>query len=75
MSTELRPLNDRTTLTRFNGGSSKGSCVQVTQSGQTRQEGGNPLGMGFVQLTRKEAGELGLMLLMFAAGNEEEVDS
>jgi len=71
MSTELRPLNEQTTLTRFCGGSERGVCVQVTQTGQPAQNVVNPLGMGHVSLTRQEAGQLGEMLMMFAAGMEE----
>jgi hypothetical protein len=71
MSTELRPLNERTTLTRFWGGKERGVCVQVTQTGQPVQNVANPLGMGYVSLTRQEAAQLGEMLMMFAAGKEE----
>lgn len=66
MSTELKALNERTTLTRFWGGTERGVCVQVTQSGQDARDTFNPLGVGYVQLTREEAGQLGEMLLRFA---------
>jgi hypothetical protein len=73
MSTDLKPLNEQTALTRFWGGKEKGSCIQVTQSGQGVSSF-NPLGKGYVQLTRQEAGQLGEMLLKFAAGFEEVQD-
>jgi hypothetical protein len=70
MSTELKPLNKKTTLTRFFGGRERGVCVQVTQTGQ-EMTSCNSLGIGHVQLTRKEAGDLGEMLMLFAVGKEE----
>lgn len=66
MSTELKSLNKMTTLTRFWGGQEKGVCVQVTQSDQDSNTI-NPLGIGYIQLNRDEAGRLGEMLLQFAA--------
>jgi hypothetical protein len=69
MSTELKPLNKNTTLTRFFGGTDRGVCVQVTQTGQEPFPG-NALGMGYVQLNRQDAAELGKMLLDFSEGKE-----
>ncbi len=72
MSTKLKSLNKQVTLTRFWGGE-RGSCVQVTQS---RQPIGNfnPFGVGYVQLTRDEAGKLADLLYAFSEGKEKEAN-
>lgn len=63
MGTELKPLNEKTSLNRFWGGS-RGICMQITQVGL---EGSRlPAHIGFVQLTREDAKKLGEMLTLFA---------
>lgn len=74
MSTELRPLNEQTTLTRFWGGKERGVCVQVTQTEQEPRDTFNPLGVGYVQVNREEARRLAELLMSFAEGNEEEME-
>ena len=71
MSTELRPVTDKISQTRFFGGKDRGPCIQVTQRGQEATST-NPVGIGFVQLTRDEAAMLAAELLRFATGNEVE---
>jgi hypothetical protein len=71
MSTTLKSLNNTLGLTRFSGGVLRGTCVQVTQTKQ-KPNHANPLGMGYLQLTREEAGQLAELLNAFA--NCEEVE-
>ena len=62
MSTELRNVpNTDLSQTRFYGGSTRGTCVQVTSSD----------GKQFLQLTREQADQLSRELALFA--NAEEV--
>ena len=72
MSTELKSHADRVTLTRFFGGSDRGTCVQVTQPkvGYCTDAGGDQF--SFVQLTRAQAAALAADLLDFAQGREQE---
>lgn len=73
MSTELRPVTEKITQTRFFGGKDRGACVQVTQSGQ-EMTGFNPIGVGYIQLTRTEAALLAAELLRFSASEEVEAE-
>ena len=64
MSTELKSHAAEVTLTRFFGGSDRGTCVQVTA--------GRGVGGDYVQLTRAQAAALAMDLMDFAAGREQE---
>ena len=64
MSTELKSHADQLTLTRFWGGSDRGTCVQVTA--------GHGVGGDHVQLTRAQAAALAADLMDFAQGREVE---
>ena len=64
MSTELKSHAAGVTLTRFFGGSDRGSCVQVTA--------GRGVGGDFVQLTRAQAAAVARDLMDFATGRETE---
>ena len=74
MSTELKSHADDVTLTRFSGGSDRGSCVQVTQPrvGYHTDAGGDQF--SYVQLTRAQAAALARDLWDFASGREQEDD-
>lgn len=65
MSTELKSRADRVALTRFWGGSDRGTCVQVTVDSGAGQ-------FDMVQLTRAQAAALSRDLWDFATGREEE---
>jgi len=65
MSTELKSHADRVTLTRFFGGSDRGTCVQVTVDQGAAQ-------FEHVALTRAQAAALAADLLDFAQGRETE---
>jgi hypothetical protein len=68
MSTQM-VSNTRFSLTRFWGGTERGSCLQVTAP----TAGRNPyMDEGFVQVTREEALLLAETLLRFANGTLEE---
>lgn len=73
MTTELRPVTEQLTQTRFFGGKDRGTCLQVTQTGQ-QAHASNPLGIGFVQVTRAEAALLAAELLRFSVGEEVEAE-
>ena len=62
MSTDLRtvPTTD-IQQTRFFGGTSRGTCIQLTPPWQSQ---------GHIQLTREQAGALAAELMLFAEGNE-----
>ena len=64
MSTELKSHAEDVTLTRFFGGSDRGTCVQVTA--------GRGVGGDYVQLTRAQAAALAADFLDFAQGRETE---
>lgn len=68
MSTQLRPVTDKISQTRFSGGRERGVCVQITQTGQN--DGG--LGVGYIQLTKEDALKLAGELVLFATGKEVE---
>jgi len=72
MSTELRPVTQKISQTRFWGGKERGVCLQVTQTSQECTST-NPVGVGFVQLTREEAAVLAGELMRFATGTEVEM--
>jgi hypothetical protein len=65
MATELKSHADRVTLTRFFGGSDRGTCVQVTVDQGAGQ-------FEHVGLTRAQAAALAADLLDFAQGREVE---
>ena len=65
MATNLKCHADRVKLTRFFGGSDRGSCVQVTVDDGSDQ-------FSSVQLTRAQAAALAADLMDFATGREEE---
>jgi hypothetical protein len=72
MATELKSHAAEVTLTRFFGGSDRGTCVQVTQPkvGYCTDAGGDMF--SYVQLTRAQAAALAADLLDFAQGRETE---
>jgi hypothetical protein len=65
MSTELKSHAEDVTLTRFFGGSDRGTCVQVTVNQGAGQ-------FEHVALTRAQAAALAADLLDFAQGREQE---
>jgi len=67
MSTELRNVGTDMTQTRFWGGKERGTCVQITQRARAEDL---PLKIGYIQLTREEAGKLSYELARFAAKEE-----
>ena len=73
MSTELRNVNDRLQQARFFGGKHRGPCLQITETDQ-RSSNINPLGVGYITVTRQEAAELAAELLLFSVGREVEAD-
>jgi hypothetical protein len=62
MSTKLKSHAADVSLTRFFGGSDRGTCVQVTER----------VTHNYVQLTRAQAAALAADLLDFAQGREQE---
>ena len=70
MSTELKTHAEGVTMTRFFGGSDRGTCVQLTQSKVGSWSEGGPF--SWVQLTRAQAAALAADLLDFAQGREVE---
>jgi hypothetical protein len=70
MSTELKSHADGVTLTRFYGGTDRGTCVQVTTSKVGSWSEGGPF--SWVQLTRAQAAAMAADLLDFAQGREQE---
>jgi hypothetical protein len=72
MATELKSHTAEVTLTRFFGGSSRGTCVQVTQPNPNYDtDAGGPM-FSHVQLTRAQAAALAADLLDFAQAREQE---
>ena len=65
MATNLKSHADRVSLTRFFGGSDRGSCVQVTVNEGAGQ-------FEHVSLTRAQAAAVAADLLDFAQGRETE---
>ncbi len=71
MATDLKTHAKDVKLTRFWGGSDKGSCVQVTTpASKDNREAGQFFDS--VQLTRAQAAALAADLLDFAQGRETE---
>jgi hypothetical protein len=68
MATELKSTTEDVSLTRFYGGSSRGTCVQVTT---TYTADPNDF-FKHISLTREEAATVAADLMRFAAGEEEE---
>ena len=73
MATDLKTNSEAFWLTRFFGGKDKGSCVQIT----TPRENNTPRSVeenyfDHISLTREQAKELSLELMLFANKREEE---
>ena len=68
MSTDLKSRTQDVSLTRFYGGSDRGTCVQVTTTYTANPEDF----FKHVSLTRDQARTLAADLAAFAAGVEEE---
>ena len=79
MSTELRNVPDcaaqyELTQTRFWGGADRMTCVQVTQrKSKLDTDPGHP-GYNYLQLTKHQARQLAVELLLFAEGVEVEAE-
>ena len=71
MSTDLKTNGENFWMTRFYGGSSRGVCVQVTQERFNREEEPSDM-FNILQLTREDARELAVELMLFAEGREQE---
>lgn len=76
MSTELRnvPTTD-ISQTRFFGGQDRGVCVQITQRKSEALTEFADKFFNKIQLTRLEARELSIELMMFANGKEVEEEN
>ncbi|MBO02099.1 MAG: hypothetical protein CMG35_05600 [Candidatus Marinimicrobia bacterium] len=73
MATDLKTNSEAFWLTRFFGGKDKGSCVQVTmprENKPARSAADNFF--DHISLTREEARELSIELMLFANKREEE---
>ena len=73
MATDLKTNSEAFWLTRFFGGKDKGSCVQITlpRTGKTpRTPADNHF--DYISLTREQAKELSIELMLFANMREEE---
>ena len=73
MATDLKTNSEAFWLTRFFGGKDKGSCVQIT----TPRDNKTPRSVAenyfdHISLTREQAKELSLELMLFANKREEE---
>ena len=73
MATDLKTNSEAFWLTRFFGGKDKGSCVQIT----TPRENKSPRSVAenyfdYISLTREQAKELSIELMLFANMREEE---
>ena len=72
MSTELKSHAKDVTLTRFWGGSAKGSCVQVTQPNPNYDtDAGGPM-FSHVQVTRSQAAAMAADLMGFEKDRKKE---
>ena len=72
MSTDLKSHAKDVSLTRFWGGSLRGSSVQVTQPNPNYDtDAGGPM-FSHVQLTRSQAAAMAADLMDFAQGREQE---
>jgi hypothetical protein len=72
MATDLKTNGENFWMTRFFGGSDRGTCVQVTQPNPNYDtDAGGPMFNTF-QLTREDARQLAVELMLFAEGREEE---
>lgn len=77
MSTTLRPARCMTgalSMTRFYGGNTYDTCVQLTFKKPESERGKLDYGYWYMQLTREQAREMGESLLAFAEGREEECE-
>tara|TARA_E500000178_G_scaffold316141_1_gene335627 strand:- start:603 stop:827 length:225 start_codon:yes stop_codon:yes gene_type:complete len=72
MSTDLKSHAKDVSLTRFWGGSLRGSSVQVTQPNPNYDTDKGGHRFNYVQLTRAQAAALAADLLDFAQGREQE---
>ena len=73
MATDLKTNSEAFWLTRFFGGKDKGSCIQIT----IHRENKTPRSVAenyfdHISLTREEAKELSIELMLFANEREEE---
>jgi len=69
MSTELKPtksVNGNVMLTRYFGGTERGTCLQVTPPGGSMTP--------YLSLTKEQALDLAVALVEFANGKREEDD-
>jgi len=74
MATDLKTNSEAFWLTRFFGGKDKGSCIQITIP---RNSKNNPRSIAdnffdHISLTREQAKELSIELMLFANMREEE---
>jgi hypothetical protein len=72
MATDLKTNGENFWMTRFAGGQERGTCVQVTQPrfDYDPDDGGSMFNT--FQLTREDARQLAVELMLFAEGREEE---
>jgi hypothetical protein len=71
MATDLKTNGENFWMTRFAGGQERGTCVQVTQERFNRDEKPSDM-FNTLQLTREDARQLAVELMLFAEGREEE---
>jgi len=71
MATDLKTNGENFWMTRFFGGEGRGTCVQVTQERFNKDEKPSAMFNTF-QLTREDARQLAVELMLFAEGREEE---
>jgi hypothetical protein len=71
MATDLKTNGESFWMTRFFGGQERGTCVQVTQERFNKDEKPSDMFNTF-QLTREDARQLAVELMLFAEGREEE---
>jgi hypothetical protein len=71
MATDLKTNGENFWMTRFYGGNSRGTCVQVTQERFNKDEKPSDMFNTF-QLTREDARQLAVELMLFAEGREQE---
>ena len=78
MSTELRNVpgtgtaQNKLTQTRFWGGKDRMQCLQVTQTKHKSERGESPSFFNHISLTKHQARQLAVELMLFAEGREVE---
>jgi hypothetical protein len=72
MATDLKTNGENFWMTRFFGGSSRGTCVQVTQERFDYDPDAGGAMFNTFQLTREDARQLAVELMLFAEGREQE---